>query len=162
VSGLRQYLFYHVCYIRYSREEGTYSVWWGITSSWKNFLTLSRKMSCSEEKILLIPMSVNFLAEGVSRRASAPEWEHLKETHMKKIRSAITLHIQINASEPWDMLSISSPDLPDPRALPSPPTTAFCHSSTVSFWKSVRWIISRSKHRGELRWSTVSLNSIWT
>lgn len=80
-------------------EQGTYSVWWGTTSSWKNFLTLSRKMSCSVEKILLIPISVNFLAEGVSRRASAPEWEHLEETRIRKIKSTFTLDIQMNTSE---------------------------------------------------------------
>lgn len=80
-------------------EQGTYSVWYGTTSSWKNFLTLSRKMSCSVEKILLIPISVNFLAEGVSRRASAPEWEHLEETCIRKIKSTFTFDIQMNASE---------------------------------------------------------------
>lgn len=71
--------------VHYNRGKcATYSEWWGTTSSWKNFLTLSRKMSWSEEKILLIPMSVIFLAEWVSRRSSAPEWEHLKEVCIKE------------------------------------------------------------------------------
>lgn len=92
---------YYTLGVYYFKENyATYSVWWGITSSWKNFLTLSRKMSCSEEKILLIPMSVNCLAEELSWRSSPPEWEHLKNIYaLGKLSEFVTLHMQINVTE---------------------------------------------------------------
>lgn len=57
-------------------------------------------MSCSEEKSLLIPISVNFLAEGVSRRSSPPEWEHLKNIHtLRKLSELLLFTSKLKVTE---------------------------------------------------------------